>query len=88
MLLLSRASPVKRRQHFHQKSWQPQIVPHVHHKWHTDIVYEIGLVKEQKMVLKFFHDFSCAVVHFGDIPAECIARVVGHDQTIMYERPP
>ena len=26
-------------------------------------------------------------VHFGDIPAECIARIVGDDQTILYERP-
>ena len=24
---------------------------------------------------------------FGDVPAECITRVVGHDETILYERP-
>ena len=26
-----------------QKSWQPQLVPHVHNKWHTDAIYEIDL---------------------------------------------
>ena len=31
--------------------------------------------------------FSYAVFHFGDILAECTARAVGHDQTILYERP-
>ena len=49
-----------------QKSGQPQLVPYVHHKWHTDTFYDIGLVKAQEMV------------HFGDVRAECIARVVGH----------
>ena len=58
-----------------QKSWKPQIVPHVHHKWHTDT-----------MALKFQQTFSYAVGHFADIPAKCIARVVGQDETILYER--
>ena len=31
--------------------------------------------------------FSCAVGRFEDVPAECIARVVGYDQTILNERP-
>ena len=55
--------------------------------WHTDTVHEIELVKAQDMGLQFFQTFSYAVVHFGYIPAECIARVVGDDQTILYERP-
>ena len=25
--------------------------------------------------------------HFGDVPAECVARDVGHDRKILYERP-
>ena len=70
-----------------QKSWQPQIVLNVHHKWHTDTVYETDLFTAQDMGLIFLQTFSYAVVHFGDIPAECIASVVGHDQTILYERP-
>ena len=40
------------------------------------------------MGLKFFQTFICVAVHVGDVPAECIARVVGHDQAILYERPP
>ena len=39
------------------------------------------------MGLKYNQTFSYVVVHFGDIPAQRIARVVGHDQTISYERP-
>ena len=41
--------------------------------------YEIDHVKAQDMGLKFYQTFSCAVVHIGDIPAECIARVVSND---------
>ena len=73
MLLVGRASA----------SWQPQLVLCVHHKWHTDTVYEIDLVKAQDMD----QTLSYAVVHFGDIPEECIAGVVGHDQSILHERP-
>ena len=43
--------------------------------------------KAQIMGFKFYQTFSHGLVHFGDIPAECIARVIGHDQTILYERP-
>ena len=46
---------------------------------------EIGMVKAQDMCLTFYQTFSDATVHFGDVPAECIARVVGHDQTILFE---
>ena len=35
----------------------------------------------------FYQPFSCAVVHCGDVPAECIARVVGHDKKDLCERP-
>ena len=70
-----------------RQSWQPRLVPHVHHKWHTDTVHEITLVNSQEMGLKCNQPFSYAVVYFGDIPAECIARVVGHDQTILYAIP-
>ena len=79
--------PQKSKAALDQKSWQPHIVPHLHHKWHTDTICEIDLVKAQDMCLKFYHTFSFAVVHFGDVPAECIERVVGHDRTILYERP-
>ena len=41
----------------------------------------------QDMGLKFFQTFSYAVVHFGVVVAQCIARVVAHDQTILHERP-
>ena len=70
---------------FDQRSWKFQIVPYVHHKWPTDTVHEIELVKARDLGLKFHQTFSYAVVHFGDIPAECVARVVGHDQTDSYE---
>ena len=39
------------------------------------------------MGLTIVQTFSYAVVHFGDFPATCTARVVGHDQTVLYERP-
>ena len=39
------------------------------------------------MGLKFYQTFSYVVVHFGDVPTKCIARVVGYDQMILYERP-
>ena len=70
-----------------QKSWQPQIVPDVNHMWHTEAVHEFDLANTQDMGLKFYQTFSCAVVHLGDIPSECIARVVGHDRSIIKERP-
>ena len=83
----SAAHPQQSRAVPSQRSWKPQIVLHVQHKWHTDTFYEIDLVKAQELGLQFYQTFSCAVVDFGDIPAEGIARVVGHDQTILYERP-
>ena len=70
-----------------RRSWEPQFVPYEHHKWHTNTIYGIDLVKAQEMGLKCFQSFSYAVVHFGDIPAPCMARVVGPDQTIVFERP-
>ena len=39
------------------------------------------------MGLKLDQQFSYALVHIGDIPTECVARVVGHAQTILHERP-
>ena len=53
-----------------QGSWTPQIIPCVHHKWHTDAEYETELVKAQDLGPKFHHTIRDAVVHFGDIPAE------------------
>ena len=47
----------------------------------------MDLIKARQIDLKFGGTFSSAVVHFGDIPAECIAKVVGYDQTIFCERP-
>ena len=46
MLLLSRASASKVVPD--RKSWEPQLVPNVHHKWHTDITNETDLVKAQE----------------------------------------
>ena len=63
-----------------RKNLEPQLGPYIHHKWHTDTIYEIDLVKVQDMGLKFYQIFSYAVVHFGDVPAECIARVVAYDE--------
>ena len=68
-----------------QKSWKPQIVAYVHHKWHTDTIYETDVAQE--MGLQVDQTVSCVVVHFGDVPAERISRVVGHDQTRLCERP-
>ena len=62
-------------------------VPYVHHKWDADMIYELGLVRAQDMGLKLYQTFSSAVVHVGGVPAECNAKVVGHDYTILYERP-
>ena len=31
----------------YQNSWQPQLVLHIHHKWHTGTFYETDLVTEQ-----------------------------------------
>ena len=86
MLLLSHASSDKQ-DSTRSESWQPQLAPYVHHEWHTDTIYENDQVKAQKMGLQFSHTFSYGVVHFGDIPAERVTRVVAHDQTILYQRP-
>ena len=45
----------------------------------------MGLAFYQR--LAFYQPVSDAVVHFGDNPADCVARVVGHDQTLLFERP-
>ena len=42
--------------------------------------------KAQEIGVKPYQTFSYAVVHIGDSPAECIAGVVQHNQTILYER--
>ena len=60
---------------------------YVHHKWHTDTVCETDLVRAEDMGQKFYQPFSYVVVQFGDVPAVCIARIVGHDQAILHERP-
>ena len=83
MLFLGRASSEKNK----AVSEKPQLVPDVHHKWHTDTIDEMELGKAQKWDLKFNQTFCDAVVYFGDVPAECIAGLVGHDQTILYKRP-
>ena len=64
-----------------------QLVLYVHHKWQTDTIYETNLLKAQDMCLKAYQTFSYAVVHFGDVRAECSARVVGHDQPFLHARP-
>ena len=43
--------------------------------------------KHKTWVKHFYQPFIFVVVQFGDVPAECIARIVGHDQAILYERP-
>ena len=70
-----------------RKIWEPQLVPYVHHKWHTDTSYESDSVKAHSMSLKFYQTFSYVVVPFGDIPVECLTKVVGHDQPVLFEKP-
>ena len=48
---------------------------------------ETDSVKSQCMGPKLCQTFSYAVVHFGDIPAECTVRVVGYDQTMLFAGP-
>ena len=76
--------PLKSKTEFGQKSSQPHFIPYIHHSWHTDTIYETDVVKAQDMG---YQTFSDAAFHFRDVPAQCMARVVGHDQTILYERP-
>ena len=45
--------------------------------------YEIDLFKAQEKGLKFNQPFSFAVVHVGDSPTECLARVAPHAPTIQ-----
>ena len=85
MLLLGRASLPKLNS-TQSESWQPQLVPDAHHKWHTDTICESDLVEAQDVGLKFYYTFSCGDVHIGEILAENIARVVEHDQTTLYDR--
>ena len=61
--------------------------PYVHHQWHTNTINEVDLVEAQKIGLTLFQSLSVAVVHVGNIPAECIAKIVGHGQTILCGRP-
>ena len=51
-----------------------------------DTVSGSDLVKAQDMGPTFCRTSSYAVVDFGDIPAECIAKFVGNYQTILYEK--
>ena len=71
----SAAHPEESKAVLNPKSWVPQIVLHVHHKWHTDTIYEIDLVKTQDMDLKYYQTFSYAVVSFGGIPAPVAEKV-------------
>ena len=71
-----------------RKGWEPQLVPCDHHKCHTDTIYEIDLVRAQEMGLTNLSNIQvCCCSIFGDIPAEYIPRFVGHDQTLLCERP-
>ena len=45
------------------------------------------ICSKHKTCLTLFQTFGYAVVHFGDIPADCIGRVVGHYYSILFERP-
>ena len=44
-------------------------------------------MQAQRVGVQLYQTFTHAD-HFGDIPADCIARVVGHDATNLYDRPP
>ena len=57
----SAAHPQRSTAVFDQKSWKPQIVPYVHHKWRTATNYEFDLVNAQHMDFKFYQTFSYAV---------------------------
>ena len=85
--LFSAAHPQQSKAVPDRKSCQPRIVPSVHHKWHTETVCEDDLVKAKDVGLKFYETLSYADVHFGQVPSECFARVDGHEQTILHERP-
>ena len=67
-----------------QKSCEPLLVPYVDHKWHTHTVYATDLVKALEMGQTVYRTSSYAALHFGDIAAECIARVVGHEQIFLF----
>ena len=49
-------------------------------------IRQTSMFKAQIMDLQFYQTFSCAAVHFGDVPSECIAGVVRHDQTSFHEK--
>ena len=88
MLLLGRASSEKQGRTGPQElESTDRSFRSIHDKCHSGTIYEIDLVKAHDTGLKFYQTFSYAVVRFGDVPAECVARVVGHDDTILCERP-
>ena len=45
--------------------------------WQTETIYEIDVVQAQDLNPDL--TFTDDVVHFGDVPADCVARAVGHD---------
>ena len=46
---ISAAHPKEGKAVLDRKSWEPQLVPYVHHKWHTDTICGTDLVKVQEM---------------------------------------
>ena len=84
MLLLDRASATTQSD-AQAKKLVPQLVLYFREKWHTDTNCGNYLVKAQEVGLNVHQTFSYAVVHIGDIPAECMARVVGHDHATQFE---
>ena len=69
-----------------QKSWQPRSrVPSTTRGMSTRFMNMFW--SKHKTWVKHSTTYSIMLVHFGDIPTECIARVVGHEQTILHEGP-
>ena len=68
-----------------RKSWQPLIIPYVHHKWHIDAIFETDLVNAQSMskILSNIQLRGCSLRRHS---SRGIARVVGHDGRILYDR--
>ena len=83
---LSAAYPQKSMAVRDHKSWKPQSVPYVHHKWHTDTVYEIDLVKAPEMYLKVYHAFNDAVFILETFQQNQLQESVGYDQTVLCKR--
>ena len=56
----------------HERRWEPQLVPYMQHKRHTDTVYELDLFQAPKMVLTIYH-----LIQIGESKKIPVHRVTG-----------